>query len=363
MAKKLTKTLIKLLAVSLMVVVLPIKVSAFDFDFFKAKRQYLYIVGSSTVSPFMASVSEEFNRNQSLKNSQSITPVVESDGSTGGFRMFCGGVGYKFPDFANASRLMRESELEECHHNGVKNIVEIKIGYDGIVLANSVGSKKIKLSKEQIFLALAEKIYDKKSAKIINNPYQYWNEIDSSLPNKKIVVYGPPLTSGTRDVFADIVLEDVCFMKREFINAFPDRDSRRRQCHKIRGDGNFIESGENDNLIVQNLKDNPDALGIFGFNFLVANNNVIQAVAIDNIEPNSKSISSKKYELSRPLFVYFKKEHLQLMPQMADFVREIVDEETIGKNGYLVRIGLIALSDEEFQETNTATLSQLKEIK
>ncbi|MDX2082867.1 MAG: substrate-binding domain-containing protein [Rickettsiales bacterium] len=334
---------------------------AFEFNIFKSSRQYLYLVGSSTVSPFMASISEEFNRSESLKNSDAITPVVESSGSTLGFQMFCSGLGYKYPDFVNASRLIKENEVEDCRHNGVKDIVEIKIGYDGIIIANSIGSKKIKLTKEQIFLALAEKIYDKKTNKIINNPYQNWNEIDASLPKKKIIVYGPPLTSGTRDVFADIVLEDICFMQKEYIAAFPDRDFRRRQCHKIRKDGNFIESGENDNLIVQNIKDNPDAFGIFGFNFLVANTSSIQPVSIDGVIPSYKTISSKKYELSRPLFVYFKKEHLKLMPQMADFIKEIISTETIGKKGYLVHSGLIALNDEELQEVRKNILTQLGE--
>ncbi|NBV05985.1 MAG: phosphate ABC transporter substrate-binding protein [Proteobacteria bacterium] len=336
---------------------------AFDFNIFKSHRSYLYLVGSSTVSPFMSSVSEEFNRVESKKNPNALKPVVESDGSTGGFQLFCQGVGYKYPDFINASRLIKENEIENCRHNGVKEIVEIKIGYDGIVLANSIGSKKIKLTKEQIFLALAEKIYDVKSGKIINNPYQNWNEIDAKLPKKKIIVYGPPLTSGTRDVFADIVLEEVCFMKKEFISAFPERDERRRQCRKIRTDGNFIESGENDNLIVQNLKDHPDALGIFGFNFLVVNTKSIQAVAVDNVEPSFVTIASKKYELSRPLFVYFKKEHLNLLPEMRDFIKEIISSETIGKKGYLLHNGLIALSDEELQQVRKNILAEIKEEK
>lgn len=337
--------------------------AALDFNIFKSQRNYIYLVGSSTVSPFMAAVSEEFRRTESLANPSAITPVVESDGSSTGFHMFCGGVGLKYPDFANASRVMKESELENCNKNGVKEIAEIKIGYDGIVLANSLRSKKMQLTRDQIFLALAEKIYDVKTGKIINNPYRNWSEIDPKLPKKKITVYGPPLTSGTRDVFADIVLEEVCFIKKEFVAQYPDRDVRRKQCRKIRSDGNFIESGENDDVIVQNLKENPDALGIFGFNFLVVNKKSIQAVSIDNILPSSETISSKKYELSRPLFVYFNKDHLKLMPQMADFIKEIVSEETIGDKGYLVRSGLIALSDNELQEVRKNTLAQLQETK
>ena len=343
---------------------------AFDLGIFDSKRPYLYIVGSSTVSPFMSTISEEFARSQSLKKMNKsdevkmcVTPVVESTGSTSGFQMFCGGVGYQYPDFVSASRLMKENELENCRHNGVKKIVEIKIGYDGIVFGNLIRSKEIKLTKEQIFLALAEKIYDKTANQLVNNPYKTWDQIDSSLPKTKIVVYGPPLTSGTRDVFADIVMEEICFMKKEYVVVDPDRDDRRRQCHKIRSDGHFIESGENDNLIIQNLKNNPDAFGIFGFNFLVANQKTIQAVSIDNIAPTFDTIASKKYELSRPLFIYFKKEHLKLMPRMDEFIQEIVSEETLGKKGYLLHSGLIALSDAELKHVRKNILSQLENDK
>lgn len=333
--------------------------AAFDLGFFKSKRNYLLLVGSSTVSPFMSAISEEFARDQNLKNSSVQTPVVESVGSTGGFQMFCEGVGYEYPDFVNASRLMRENELENCYHNGVKEIVEIKIGYDGIVFGNLIGGKEIKLSKEQIYLALAEKIYDKKTKKLINNPYQNWSEIDPKLPNAKIVVYGPPLTSGTRDVFADLVMEEVCFMQKEIIANIPEREERRRQCHKIRTDGNFIESGENDNLIIQNLKNNPEAFGIFGFNFLVANKKTIQGVKIDNVAPSFETIASKKYQLSRPLFVYFKKEHLKLMPKMSDFIKEIISTETLGNKGYLLNSGLIALDDSDLAEIRETILSEI----
>ncbi len=353
-----------IIALTTIAVLAPIQSSfSFNFNILKSKRDYIQAVGSSTVSPFMAAISEEFNRTESLTNPNTVLPVIESDGSTGGFLMFCGGVGYDYPDFANASRVIRENEMEDCHHNGAKEVVEIKIGYDGIVLANSSGGKKIKLTREQIFLALADKIYDVKSGKVISNPYQNWNEIDAKLPKKKILVYGPPLTSGTRDVFVDIVLEESCFMQKEFITAFPDRDSRRRQCRKIRTDGHFIESGENDNLIVQNLKNNPDSLGIFGFNFLVVNASAIQAVSIDNVLPTAETITSRKYELARPLFVYFKKEHLNLMPQMRNFIKEIISEETIGQKGYLARVGLIPLSDKELKEVRLNTLAQLREAK
>lgn len=330
------------------------------FDFKKDdKRSYIYMAGSSTVSPFMASVSEEFSRSQNLQDIPTPTPVVESVGTVEGFKMFCGGVGYRYPDFINASRPISSSELETCHKNGVKDVVAIKIGYDGIVIGNFIGRTKIKLTKEQIFLALAKEIYDPKSQKLISNPYNSWNEIDRNLPKKEITIYGPPLTSGTRDLFARMVMVDVCFNKKEFIAAYKDEDLRKEKCREIRGDGRFVESGENDDLIIEHLKDDHNAFGIFGFNFLVANKNIIQAAKIDNILPTSYSISSKKYELSRPLFVYFKKEHFALIPEMRVFIKEIINKETIGKKGYLIDRGLIPLSRHELKSIRKDILSQL----
>ncbi len=339
---------------------LPLKSSlAFDWNFGKKdqKRSYLYAVGSSTVSPFMATISSEFSREQNLKNLSTETPLVESTGTGEGFKIFCAGVGFKHPDFVNASRPIPKSEIENCAKNGVKEVEEIKIGYDGIVIANLIGSKKLKLSKEQLFLALAKKVYDEKSQKIIENPYQTWNEIDASLPKTEIIIYGPPLTSGTRDVFVDMVMEDVCLNKKEFIAAYQDENLRKKQCGEIRKDGKFIESGENDNLIVDNLKNNPKAFGIFGFNFLISNQRVIQAVEIDNIEPTFQTIAAKKYKLSRPLFVYFKKEHLNQMPEMREFIKQIISAETIGRKGYLLHSGLVALSDLELKQTRKNILS------
>jgi len=330
---------------------------AFDFDFFNKKRPYIYIVGSSTISPFTAAISEEFARTQNLNNIKTPTPVVESTGTRSGFQIFCGGVGYKYPDFINASRPIDLSEIANCNKNGIKEIVEIKLGYDGIILGNARGSKKIKLTKEQIFLALAQKVIDKKSGKLINNPYTTWNQIDSALPKTKILIYGPPSTSGTRDIFAELVMEESCMYKREFISAIGDHDLRKKQCETIRNDGVFIESGENDNLLVQNLKDNPGAIGILGFHFLVINRDSIQAVTIDNIEPTFASIESKKYELSRPLFIYFKKEHLNLVPDIREFLKEIVNSETIGQKGYLHHGGLIAMSDLELKKVQETILA------
>ncbi len=217
------------------------------------------------------------------------------------------------------------------------------------MFGNFKQDEKIKFTKEQIFLALAEKIIDKKTGKLIKNPYENWNEIDASLPAKRIVVYGPPLTSGTRDIFADMVMESACLDQEEFVAAYKDEIQLKQQCHKIRNDGRFIDSGENDDLIVEHLKNNPSAFGILGFNFLIANQNIIQAVKIDGVYPDYKTIASKKYPLSRSLFIYFKKEHLKLVPKISEFIAEIINKETIGERGYLVNSGLVAMDKNELK--------------
>lgn len=345
---------------SLIIILALFASNSFAFDFpFSSKRKEIHVVGSSTVSPFMAAISEEFARVQNLNGVKTPTPLVESTGSTTGFNAFCQGVGYNYPDFADASRPMRQSEKELCKKNGINDAVSIKIGYDGIVFGNFSKAKTIKLTKEQIFLALAEKVYDRKADKLVNNFYETWNQIDPSLPKKKILVYGPPLTSGTREVFADMMLEEVCFHKKEFVENYPDYTTRKEQCRAFRKDGKFIESGENDRLIIDNLKNNPDSFGIFGFNFLIENQKTIRAVSIDGVLPNIATISSREYPLSRPLFVYFKKEHLNLLPEMRNFIKEIVNEETIGSKGYLVNNGLVPLSEVEFKEVRKNILSEL----
>lgn len=317
-----------------------------SFPVFKnfKNRTHIQIVGSSTVYPFTAVIAETFGRDTEFK-----TPIVEATGTGGGFKLFCGGSGYDYPDFVNASRQIEDGEMKKCHENGVDGVVEIKIGYDGIVLANSNLGTKYSLTKTQIFLALAEKIPHSTSGKLVKNPYQKWSEIDSNLPEKNIAIYGPPSTSGTRDSFVELAMEDVCMKMREFATAYPDKKIRQKKCRSIRSDGAFIEAGENDNLIVQKLRNDTDALGIFGFSFLEENHHFVQAVNVNDVTPSFDSIMSGQYSLSRPLFIYFKKEHLNLAPGMREFVREIISKNTIGKDGYLLQKGLIPLGDDEMK--------------
>ncbi len=315
-------------------------------------RDYIRMAGSSTVYPFARTIAEEFGRNHPFK-----TPIVEATGTGGGIKLFCLGVGENFVDFANASRRIEPSEIAVCNKNGVNDIVEIKIGYDGIVLANSNAAKAYSLTKEQIFLALAQKI--PQDGKLIANPYKKWSDIDKSLPDTKIVVYGPPPTSGTRDAFVEMVMEEPCVNNPAFIAATPDKKARKKNCHIIRSDGGFIEAGENDNLIIQKLKNNHNALGIFGFSFLEQNAGIIHGAKISGVMPTFSNIALNKYKVSRPLFIYFKKEQLPLVEGMKEFIGEIINEDAIGEEGYLIEKGLIPAHKDEIKKMRESILGGL----
>lgn len=315
-------------------------------------RDQIRSVGSSTVYPFITVVAEEFGRKGNFK-----TPVVESTGTGGGFKLFCSGVGKSYPDLINASRAIKESEVKLCAENGIKDILEIKLGYDGIVLANSFGSHQYNISKEQIFQAVARKVPS--NGKLIDNPNRRWSDIDPKLPNKRIEVYGPPPTSGTRDAFVELVLQKSCINNEVFKAEFPDKKKRKHECHLIREDGIFIEAGENDNLIVQKLNANPDALGLFGYSFLDQNKSIVQASFIDGVLPNFDTIADGSYIISRPLFVYLKGEHLDIVSGLKDFAYELVSEEVAGEEGYLSFKGLIPLSVEE----RDAVVAEIDKIK
>ncbi len=316
------------------------------------QRNYIRMAGSSTVYPFARTIAEEFGRNTPFR-----TPIVEATGTGGGIKLFCLGIGEGFVDFANASRKIEPSERAICNQNGVKDIVEIKVGYDGIVLANSNQTKAYSLTKKQIFLALAQKV--PQNGKLIANPYQKWSDIDKSLPNTHIAVYGPPPTSGTRDAFVELVMEEHCVNNSAFIAATSDKKARTKNCHIIRSDGKFIEAGENDNLIIQKLKNNHDALGIFGFSFLEQNAGIIHGSKIEGVYPTFANIASNKYTVSRPLFIYFKKEQLPFVSGIKEFIGEIVNEEAIGDEGYLIEKGLIPARKDEIKKMREEILGGL----
>jgi phosphate transport system substrate-binding protein len=302
-------------------------------------RDQIRIVGSSTVFPFSTAVAEQFGKAGKFK-----TPVVESTGTGGGFKLFCAGVGVDDPDISNASRKIKDSEIETCAKNGVTSITEVKIGYDGIVLANAKSGPELKLTTKTVWLALAKQV--PVNGKLTDNPYKNWSEIDPSLPNEKIEVLGPPPTSGTRDAFVELVMDKGCAGFDE-IKAITDAKAKQAACQQIREDGGYVEAGENDNLIVQKLEANPVAVGIFGFSFLDQNADKIKGNPMDGKTPSFESIASGEYEVSRPLFFYVKNAHIGVIPGIKEFVAEFMSDRASSEEGYLADKGLIPMPQDE----------------
>ncbi len=299
-------------------------------------RDQIRIVGSSTVYPFSTAVAEEFGRATKFK-----TPIVESTGTGGGLKLFCAGVGEQHPDIANASRRIKSSEVELCAKSGVTEITEVKIGYDGIVIANSKGAAPLELTLRQLFLALAKEV-PAKNGSLVPNPHKTWKDVDSRLPAVKIEVLGPPPTSGTRDAFNELVMEGGCKTFPELAALSKQDESRAKKvCQSIREDGAWIEAGENDNLIVQKLVANKNAVGVFGYSFLEQNADAIQGSVVDGIEPTFEKIAAGSYPVSRPLYFYVKNAHVGKIPGLREFVAEFTSEKSYGGNGYLADKGLI----------------------
>jgi phosphate transport system substrate-binding protein len=284
-------------------------------------RDQIMVVGSSTVYPFSTIVAERFGNRGKFK-----TPVIESTGTGGGMKLFCQGVGGNTPDISNASRAMKASEWDNCQQNGVKDIIEIAFGNDGIAFANDKQGPKLNLTRKQLWLALAEK----------GPKPEKWNEIDASLPDAKISVLVPPPTSGTRDAWNSLVMAKGC--PAEVMEK--DKDA----CEMLREDGAAIEAGENDSLIVQKLEADPSAFGIFGYSYLENNSDRIQAAAIEGVEIDIDTIQDYSYPVSRPLFFYVKKAHIGVVPGLQEYLDEFTAEDAIGNEGYLLDAGLVPLS-------------------
>lgn len=312
-------------------------------------RQQISIVGSSTVFPFASAVAEHLGQGGKFK-----TPTVESTGTGGGFKIFCGGTGVNYPDIANASRKIKPTELKACASAGAKELVEVKIGYDGIVLAQAKQGKPADFSRKDIYLALAKQIPDPDCAecgKLIDNPYKTWDQINPSLPKAKIEVLGPPTTSGTRDAFAELVMEAGC-NEYDWLKEWKKKNEAeyKRMCQTVREDGAYVEAGENDNLIVQKLKTKPTAFGIFGYSFLDANSDQISASTVERMEPTADAIADGSYPISRPLFFYVKKAQVGVMPGLQEYIEAFTDEKAWGDEGYLVEKGLVPLPARQRKE-------------
>lgn len=317
---------------------------------FAAGRDYIEIVGSSTVYPFATVVAETFGKKTKFK-----TPKIESTGSGGGLKLFCSGNGINTPDITNSSRRIKISEFELCAENGVNNITEVQVGFDGIAIANAKKGNTFNLSLKDIFLALAKEVPGEKVGELIENPYKTWKDVNADLPDIKIEVLGPPPTSGTRDAFAELALEGGC-KRIDWIKALKKTDKNKYKsiCHTVREDGAYIEAGENDNLIVQKLDKNEDALGVFGFSFLDQNSDKVKGAVVDGVEISFENIADGKYPVSRPLYFYVKGDHVGKVPGIAEYLAEFTSDEAWGDDGYLTEKGLIPLSEEKREEISKA---------
>jgi phosphate transport system substrate-binding protein len=308
-------------------------------------RDQIRIVGSSTVFPYTQAVAEEFANKTSKP-----APVVESTGTGGGMKIFCQGIGTSHADITGASRAMKASEYANCQKNGVTDVTEVLLGYDGLSVAVSRNGEKLSLTKAQLFQALASEV--EVDGKVVDNPFKTWNQIDPSLPNKQIQVFGPPPTSGTRDAWVELVMEEGC---KHFpaIKAL-DKDRHKSVCQRMRTDGPFIEAGENDNLIVQRLESDPNAYGIFGYSFLYENQDKLVGLPVEGVAPSIETIADGSYKVSRPLYFYIKNAHRNVIPGLDDFVKEYVSEASMGEGGYLSERGLVPLAKDRREAVRAA---------
>lgn len=304
-------------------------------------RDQVRIVGSSTVYPFSATVAEQLARGG--KDSSKV--VVESTGTGAGFKLFCAGVGPDFPDIANASRRIKPAEFETCAKNGAGEMIEAKIGFDGIVMATSRRAPEFNVTRQQIYLALAKTV--PQNGKFVPNPYQKWSDIDPKLPAEKIQVFGPPPSSGTRDSFVELAIKPSC----------EKMGGDEKSCGILREDGAFIEAGENDNLIVQKLIASPGSIGVFGYSFLDQNRDQLQALSVEGQLPTFEEIQSGQYPVARPLYFYIKSAHLDAIAGLRSYANAFMDEKSIGDSGYLAAKGLVPLPKKERETARAAVTS------
>ena len=308
-------------------------------------RDQIRVVGSSTVFPYSTLIAENF-----AELTGNPAPVVESTGTGGGMQIFCEGVGIDRVDATGASRAMKQSEYELCVRNGVTDISELQLGYDGLSLAVSQAGQAFNLTRAQLFQALAAEV--EVEGEIVANPYGSWSDIDPSLPAIEISVFGPPPTSGTRDAWVELVMIEGC---AEFpvIAALKSTDEARFEevCQRMREDGHFIEAGENDNLIAQRLVSDPSTYGIFGYSFYYENRDRLAVLSIEGVTPDEATIADFSYPVARPLFLYFKNAHRSVIPGLEDFIAEASSEEAMGPGGYLTRIGLVPAPEDARTET------------
>ena len=298
-------------------------------------RDFLRVVGSSTVYPFATAVSEATAK----ANPDMKSPVIESTGTGAGMKLFCGGVGAQHPDIEMASRRMKKSEFDDCVKNGVKDIIEVQVGLDGIAFAEATKGPEMKLTPEDVYKALAANPFGKPQAA------KNWSDVNPALPTIPIVVYGPPSTSGTRDALAELILTKGCETDPA-MKALKDSDKDKHKdlCTKVRTDGAYVEQGENDNLIVQKIAANPKAIGIFGFSFLEENMTKIKGIPMSGVMPTYESVSDFSYPGARPLYLYVKAAHVKAIKSVTPFLNEFA--KAWGMDGYLKAKGMVVAPDD-----------------
>lgn len=303
-----------------------------------SSRDSVRAVGSSTVYPFATAVAEK----------SSPAPVIESTGTGGGIKLFCAGIGMQHPDIVNASRKMKDEELELCKKNGVKEITELQVGLDGIVVAANKTSVVHDLSVRDLYVALASTPFGKPQTN------KTWKDVNPSLPDLPISVYGPPTTSGTRDAFNELIMAAGCKTDAAMKDLKKsDEDKFKEVCEKVRDDGAYMEGGENDNLLVQKLSKNPNYLAIFGYGYLESNLSTVKGITISGVTPTYENIASFKYPGARPLFIYVKNAHLKYIRGLREYVKNFTSEEAIGPKGYLSSKGLIVAPDKVREEVRS----------
>ena len=320
-------------------------IAIFSFASYANARDQIKIVGSSTVYPYATVVAEQFGKKGNK------TPVIESTGTGGGMKLFCAGIGVNHPDITNASRAIKTKEKALCEKNGVKDIIEVVVGNDGITFSHSVKAKDADFTKEQLWRALAAKV--DVNGKLVENPYKKWSDIDSSLPSKKIEILIAPPTSGTRDAWNSLVMVKGCTKAAKSLHESNGKKAK-KECAKMREDGYAVEAGENDTLIVQKLAANPDAYGFFGYSYLLANKDKIKAAAVNGVKPSLEGIQDYSYPIARPLFFYVKKAHVGVVPGLKGFLVEFTSKKAMGSRGYLTDIGLVPLASDKYKITRTA---------
>lgn len=317
-----------------------------------AARDQIQIAGSSTVLPYATIVAEAFGENTDFP-----TPVVESGGSSAGLKKFCEGVGENTVDIANASRAIKDSEIEACKANGVTDIIEVRIGYDGIVFANNISGPDFVFTPTDWFNALSAKVVE--DGKIVDNTAANWNEVNPELPDQEILAFVPGTKHGTREVFEEKVILAGCEesgAKEVFMAEFGDEDKAEEACMTLRTDGKSVDIDGDYTETLARIESDPNGIGVFGLSFYENNTAKLKVATMSGVTPSTETIASGEYPVSRPLFFYVKKQHIGEIPGLKEYTEFFVNDALAGPEGPLAQYGLV--SDPELAKTQEAVANE-----